>query len=462
MNVMLRRHKFDFDLIVIGSGAGGSVGAHFAHSMGKKVAVFEKAEVGGECPNWACVPTKALLHAARVYQSAQNAQAFGVDLKAISVNFHQVNRWRNLVVSRTGATHGEEIFQKEGLHLIKGQAQFVSRNEVSVDDKVYSADKILIASGSEVFIPPILGLKKTGYLTFKKAGDLEKLPSSIFILGGGPVGCEFAQIFSSFGAKVMLADVVNKLLLHEDTEVSNLIQALFENQGIEILTGVNVTKVEKKNRMKVVHYKKGDTNHQVEVEEILIASGKRPVLDFGVDKVGIAIEHGRIKTNKYLQTTAPNIYAAGDVVGPYQFTHTGEYQSYIAVANAFSKYKKIKCDYSAIPKCVFTFPEVASVGFTEKEAGDMHIKIKVGIAPTAQVGRANTSNEFDGFVKVITDSKERIIGASIVAPTAGEMIHELMLAVKLKVTAKTIAELPHAYPTFSETIKFACSSLESR
>lgn len=459
---MLRRHKYDFDFIVIGSGAGGSVGAHFAHSLGKKVAIFEKGDVGGECPNWACVPTKALLHAAKVYQSAQSSEQYGVDLKNISVNFHQVNRWRNLVVSRTGVTHGEEIFKKEGLHLIKERAEFVSKNEVEAGGKVYSSDKILIASGSNVAIPPILGLEKTGYFTFKKAGDLEQLPSSIFILGGGPVGCEFAQIFASFGSKVILADSVDRLLFRDEPEVSSLIEALFENQGIEVLTGIKVTKAEKKGQMKIVNYQKNGHQHKAEVEQILVATGKRPVLDFGLEKVGVKVENGWIKTNKYLQTTVSNIYAAGDVVGPYLFTHTGEYQSYIAATNAFLTYRKIKADYSVVPRCVFTFPEIASVGISEKEANDKHIKIKVGIAPTAQVGRANTSNEFDGFVKVITDNKEAIIGASIVAPTAGEMIHELSLAVKLSVKAKVLASMIHAYPTFSESIKFACSTLESR
>lgn len=458
---MFRRSHYDYDLLVIGSGAGGSVAAHYAHSIGKKVAIFEKAEVGGECPNWACIPTKALLHAAKIYQIAQNSKQFGIGIQNISLDHHLIKKWRDLVVSRTGVTHGQETFKKEGLHLIKAKADFVSDHQIKADGKIYSARKILIASGSTVALPKIEGLKESGYITFKKAGDFETLPKSIFILGGGPVGCEFAQIFSGFGSKVIIADNLQKLIAKEDNEVCDLIKALFENQGIEVQTGSSVIKVEKKGRQKIIHYQKDGHNHQTEVDEILIATGKKPNLDFAPEKAGLIVENGHLKVNKYLQTSAPHIYAAGDVVGPYLFTHTGQYQSYIAAYNAFS-YKKISTNYSAVPRCVFTYPEIASVGISEKDASKMGIRIKVGLAATAQLGRANTTNEFDGFVKIIADNKETIIGSSIVAPRAGEMIHELTLAVKLKVKAKVISEMIHAYPTFSEAIKIAASSLESR
>jgi len=457
---MIRKHKYDYDLIVIGSGAGGSVGAHYAQSLGKKVAVVESGEVGGECPNYACVPTKALLHSAHLYESTKNAELFGVNISKVKIDSEQVNKWRNLVVSRTGASHGEELFKQEGLHLIKARAKFVSRNEIEAGGKIYSAQNFLIATGSEVFIPPIQGLEKGGYITFREAGNLKKLPSSIFILGGGPVGCEFAQIFASFGVKVTIADLVDKLLFKEDVEVKELMQALFDNQGINILCGINVEKVEKKGKKKIIHYKKDGENHSLEADEILIATGKKPVLDIDPDKIGVKVEKGKIVTNKYLQTSVANIYAAGDVVGPYLFTHTGENQSYLAAHNAFSR-RKVKADMRVVPRCVFTSPEVASVGLTEAEARENGM-IKVGITPIAQVGRANTSNEFDGFVKVVCDSQDTIIGASIVAPTAGEMIHELALAVKLRAKAGDIANMMHAYPTFSEAIKFACSSLEAK
>lgn len=456
---LFNRKKYDYDLIVIGSGAGGSVGAHSAVSLGKKVAIFEKAEIGGECPNWACVPTKALLHAADVYQSAQNAETYGSIIKNVELDFKKVKDWRDLVVSRTGASHGKESFKEEHITLIQEEAKFISPHEVEAGGKTYSAHNFLIATGTTVFIPPIEGLKEAGYVTFKEIGSAKELPKSLFILGGSAVGCEFAQIFSRFGTKVTIADTVEKLLFREDKEVSDIVQALFENDGIKVLTGVTVEKVEKKGNMKVVHYKKGNESHTTEVEEILISTGKRPLLDFAPEKAGIKIDNGRLNVNQYLQTNVSHIYAAGDIIGPFQFTPTGYYQSDIAVTNMFKR-QKIKPDYTVVPRAVYISPEVSSVGITEAQAKEKGIKVKVGIAPIGIVGRANTSNEFNGFVKIITDKNDVIIGAAIVSPAAGEMIHELALAMKLKAKAQTIAEMVHAYPTFSETIKIACSAVQ--
>ncbi len=463
------KRRYDFDLIVIGSGAGGSVGAHYARSLGKKVALFEKGDIGGECPNWACVPTKALLHAAEVYETIQHASDYGINTSITSVDHKKVKEWKDLVVSRTGASHGAESFHKDGIELIRDKASFVSPHTVEADGKKYTAAKFLIATGSEVFIPPIPGLKESGYITFKEAVDFTKIPKSIFILGGGPIGCEFSQILSAFGTKVTIADNSPKLLAKEDSEVSDLIQALFEYRGIKVLTNILVTRVTKKGDKKLIHFKRGISNDSksphkntvetsLEVDEILVASGKRAVLDFGPDKIGLQTDRGRILANKFLQTNLPHIFIAGDIAGPYLFTHTGYYQSYIAVNNAFST-KKIIPNYSCVPRCVFTKPEIASVGISEREAKEAGIKIKIGICATGIVGRANTSNEFDGFVKVITDKKGVIIGGSIVSPRAGEMIHEIALAVRMRVKASVLADMLHAYPTFSEAIKIACSDI---
>jgi len=456
---MFFRKKYDFDLIIIGSGAGGSVGAHTAANLGKKVAIFEKGEIGGECPNWACVPTKALLHAAHMFDSAKNGKEFGTITEKVSLDFDKVKKWRDTVVERTGVAHGAESFRHEHIKLVQEEAKFVSPHEIEAGGKTYSAHNFLIATGTTVFVPPIEGLKEAGYVTFKEIGAAEKLPKSLFILGGSAVGCEFAQIFHRFGSKVTIADTVDKLLFREDKEISDLVQGLFEQDGIKVLTGIKVEKVEKKGSMKVVHYRKGSEAHTTEVEEILIATGKRPLLDFSPEKAGIKIDEGRLKVNDYLQTNVPHIYAAGDIIGPYQFTPTGYYQSDIAVSNIFKR-NKIKPDYSIVPRAVYLSPEVASVGVTEAQLKDKKIAYKIGIAPTGILGRANTSNEFNGLVKVITDKNEVIIGAAIVSPSAGEIIHELAVAMKFKAKASDIANMIHAYPTFSEGVKIACSSVE--
>lgn len=455
---MFFKKKHDFDLIIIGSGAGGSVGAHTAASLGKKVAIFEKAEIGGECPNWACVPTKALLHAAHIYKGAKEGEQFGTLAKGVTLDFHKVKKYRDLVVSRTGAAHGKQSFQHEHIRLIEKEAKFVSPYEVEAGGKTYSAHNFLIATGTTVFIPPIPGLRETGYVTFKEIGSAKELPKSLFILGGSAVGCEFAQIFNRFGTKVTIADSVDNLLFREDKEISELVQGLFEQEGIKVLTGITVEKVEKHGRLKKIHYKKGHESHTTEVEEILIATGKRPLLDFNPEKAGIRIDEGRLKVNDYLQTNIKHIYAAGDIIGPYQFTPTGYYQSDIAVNNMFRK--KVKPDYSIVPRAVYTSPEVASVGETEAQLKEKKIKYKVGMAPTGILGRANTSNEFNGLVKIITDKNGVIIGGAIVSPSAGEIIHEIAVAMKFKAKAKDLANMIHAYPTFSEGVKIACSSIE--
>lgn len=455
---MFKKKKYDYDLIVIGSGSGGSVGAHYASSLGKKVAIFEKDAIGGECPNFACVPTKALLHAAHVYETVQESHLFGTSVKGVSLNYPHIKKWKDLAVSRTGASEGVKSFEQDKIHVIKHKAHFVSPYEVEAGDKKYSSHKFIISSGSDVFIPDILGLKEVGYITFRQAIDLTKLPESIFIVGGGAVACEFAQIFSSFGSKVTIA-ARSSLLSNEDKEVSDLVQALFENRGITVLTGVTVSRVEKKGDKKVVYYKYGGQEQSTIVDEILVATGKTPVVDIGLEKAQVKYDRSGIKVNSYLQTSNKHIFAAGDVVGPYLFTHAAYYQSYIAAHNAFS-YMKKRVNYTAVPRCVFISPEVASVGMNEEIAKVKGIKFKKGIAAIAILGRANTSNELDGFVKVLTNHEGVIIGASIIAPAAGEMIHELALAVQLKIKAEVIANMIHAYPTFSEGIKIACSNLE--
>lgn len=456
---MLKRKKYDYDLIVIGSGSGGSVGAHYAASIGKKVAIFEESAVGGECPNFACVPTKALLHAANLYQQAKDSSLFGLDIQKVTVDYPNIHKWKNLVVSRTGTSHGKESFERDNIHLIEQRAEFVSPHEVGASDRTYSANKFLIATGSKVFIPYIPGLAEAGYVTFKQAVNFTHLPASILIFGGGAVGCELAHVFTSFGAKVTLVNRSERILSKEDKEVSDLVEALFRTEGINVLTNTSIIRVEKKDSKKIVSLQKGHETHHHEYDEILIATGKVPVIDFAPEKAGVLVHDGHLKVNRYLQTTASHIYAAGDVVGPFLFTHTGYYQSYIATQNAFS-YRKLVPDYRAVPRCVFIQPEVASVGITENDAKEKGIRIKKGIVATAIVGRANTSNEMDGFVKVITDKNDIIIGSSIIAPSAGEMIHEMALAIKLRASAKILAEMMHAYPTFSEAIKIACSVVQ--
>jgi pyruvate/2-oxoglutarate dehydrogenase complex dihydrolipoamide dehydrogenase (E3) component len=449
--------KDDYDLIVIGSGAGGGVGASYAASLGKKVAIFEKDQraMGGECPNWACVPTKALLHSAQVYETVQTAAEYGILPGTVKVDYKKVKAWKDLVVSRTGAAQGEKVFTDDGIDVIRHRATFAGPREVVAGGRTYRAKRFIIATGSVTAIPPIPGLTKNGFITFEQAIDYTKLPKSLFVLGGGAIGCEFAQLFSSFGVKVHMAEFAPRLLMREEPEVGQLVQALFVNRGIDVRVGSQVVKVTMKGRQKVVHFKHGREVHTAAVDEILVATGKKPVLDLDLEKAGIKYDQHGIKINNHLQTSNSRVFVAGDVTGPYQFTHTASYQSHIAAHNAFSR-KSLKPNYAAIPRSVFVVPEVASVGITVEMAEQQGIKTRIGASAISILGRANTANEFDGFVKVITDKKGVLIGAAIVGPRAGELIHELALAVQYKMTAAQVANVVHAFPTYSQAVQNAC------
>lgn len=448
--------RYDYDLIVIGSGAGGGVAAAKVAAEGKKVALFEKQRIGGECPNFACVPTKALLHAADVYERAKQRSAYGTHLQPPKLNYAEVKAYKDLVVSRTGTNHGRETFTEDGINVFRASVRFINPHQITAAGKRYSAAQFLIATGTHSFIPPIAGLEAAGYITFREAIDLQAPPESLFVIGGGPIGCEFAQLFSSFGSKVHIAETKSQLLRGEDREVGELVEAVFDDKGINVLTNARVIGVTKQDTKKRVHYYQNGTERVATVDEVLIAAGKHPNVDIGLENAGVEYTERGITVNNQLQTTMKHIYAAGDVVGPYQFTHTAAYQSSLAAHNMLHR-KKLLAHYHAVPRCVFVNPEVASVGPTEDQLKEKGMKYRIGVTTLDVVGRTNTEDNFVGFVKVLTDRNYRCVGASIVAPRAGEMIHELTLAVSVGLTAKDIAGTIHAFPTYSEAVKVACA-----
>ncbi len=445
-----------FDLIVIGTGSAGGAGWETATRLGKRVAVFEREVLGGECPTFACVPSKALLHCAQVYRTVLGAHQFGIEVGSVSFNYQLIKERKDTVVSRTGAAQGEKPYRNAGVQLFRQEARFVSPGEVEAGGTRYSADRFLIATGSHTRTPKTEGLAEAGFMTFRDAIDLTRLPESLFILGGGPVGCEFTEIFSSFGVHVTIADHHKNLLAKEDPEVGGLIGELFSKRGVSVLTEASVTRVRRENGKKTLDFEQRGERKTVSVDEIMVATGKAPDLDLGLDKAGVNYHEKGVVVDDTLATTNPNIYAAGDCAGPYQFTHVATYQGQVAAHNAFSDHK-LHVDYRAIPRCVFTSPEVATVGLTEHQAHEAGIDFRVGTAEIAWLGRSNTSEESDGFVKVIVDEDEMLVGAAIVASRAGEMVHELGLAISLGATAYQVASAIHAFPTFSEAVLEACA-----
>lgn len=456
----MRRKKYDFDLIILGSGGAGSVAAYVSLRAGKKVAVVEPEEMGGECPNWGCVPTKALLHAAEVYDAAVNGDVFGIKGSNLKYDYPSIKAWRDLAVHRTGTWEGKKVFEANGIDVISGTARFTSPHEVAVGQRTFTAQKFLIATGTKNFIPPIDGLKDAGYITFKEATNFTRPPKSIFIVGAGPIGCEFAEFFSIFGTKVVLSDITPRLMMKEDIEVGELARKHFEkDRGVKILLDTQVAHVSKHGRSKKVHFKHGGRSLSVEVDEVMIAAGKRPNVDIGLENAGVKYSPRAVDVNRYMQTSAPHIFAAGDVAGPYMFTHMAEYQSRLA-ANNMWKRRKIAADYRAVPRCVFINPEIASVGLSEQDCGDKKLRIKTAIVPISLIGRSNTSNVEEGFVKVIAKTDGKLVGASIVSPRAGEMIHELTLAIQKGLTAHDVASTIHAFPTWSEAVRLACAKIK--
>ncbi len=456
-----KKSTYDYDLLIIGSGAGGSVAAHIAAKQGRRVAIVEAEYIGGECPNIGCVPTKALLHAAEIYEATKNGGKFGIRGSTVGYNYPTIKAWKDLAVKRTGTYLGEEMYHEEGIMFIRGNAHFIDPHTITIGKARFSAQNFLIATGSKISVPPISGLEKTGYLTYREAIDLKRPPRSLAIIGGGAIGCEFAQLFAIFGTKIYIIDAAKRLLSREDAAAGEFLEKRFrEEYGMQVFTSASVETVEKVGAGKQVRLKVDGKKHSIQVEDILIATGKRGVVDIGLENAGVAYEHDSITVNQHLQTTAPHIYAAGDCVGPYQFTHTATYQSRIVAYNLLHPRKKRSVDYRAVPRCIFTNPEIASVGLTEEELKTQGASYKAATASITVVGRANTADVDDGFVKVLSDKKTGILlGATIASPHAGEMIHELAVAVQNRLTAEAITETIHAFPTWSEAVRVACNKL---
>lgn len=449
-----------YDLIVIGSGAGGGVGANYARSLGKSVALFEKGAFGGECPNIGCIPTKAILQSAEAYTIASSSEHLGIKAHP-TFSWKDVLEWKDNAIENTGTRQGKQIFESSGIDVYQHEAHFISPKAIEAGGQVFQAKRFLVATGSKTFIPPVHGLEESGYITSTEALELPKPPESIVIIGGGAIGCEFAEMFSTFGSKVQIIEFLPRLLCREDEEVSELIKAVFEAKGVKVATNTKVTGVSKYGDHKVIHVKKNGREHRISTEHVLVATGKvANVENLGLDKAKVKVDRRHVIANSFLQTSNPRIYAAGDVTGPYLFTHTAEYQSQIAVYNAFHRRNRHRMNLNAVPRCTFITPEVASVGASEEELKQKGIKYKTGAVPLSLIGRSNTSGEDTGFAKIIADKKGHILGGSVVSPRAGEVIHELALAMNMGANVNDISHTIHAFPTFSEAVMYAARAVK--
>lgn len=456
-----KHHIYDYDLISIGSGAGGGVISHIVSRQDLKVAIVEDSAVGGECPNFGCVPTKALLHAAKLYRTSKKAKDFGIKVSALNFSYPAIKRWKDEAVRHTGVEEGERAYAADGIAVIKGHAHFISPHEISVNGRRYTARKFMVATGTSQSVPTIEGLDDAGYITYRDAINLTKPLKKVLIIGGGAIGCEFTQLFATFGSNVTLVEFAPRLLAREDSEIGELVQAVFEHMlDVDVRVASQVVKVESKASKKIVHIKTGGKISKLTVDEIMVATGKVPNTDLGLENANVKYDRHGIKVDSFMQTSNPNIFAAGDVTGNFMFTHLASYQSRIAAHNMFSnKSNRVKADYHAVPRVVFIEPEVAAVGYSEDELKANNYKYKTAIAPVSIIGRSNTSDSDIGFVKIIASPKDVILGASMVAPRAGEVIHELTLAVQNHLKVSAITDTIHAFPTWSEAVRVAAAKL---
>ncbi|HJP81331.1 MAG TPA: NAD(P)/FAD-dependent oxidoreductase [Candidatus Saccharimonadales bacterium] len=457
---MAKKHTFDYDLIVIGSGAGGSAAATIAARAGKRVAVIEAATFGGESPNWGDVPTKALLHAAQLYDEAKHGARFGIRSSMLGYNYPSLHAWKDLTVKRTGAGGNRRYYENEGISAFNGIAHFLTPNEISINRRHLSAEYFLVATGAHIEVPPIPGLENVKYLTPRTILETTRPPKSLFVIGGGTTGVELSQLMAIFGTKVYLAEIAGRILPQEDEEVGVLMERILKEQkGVTPLTQTRIVSIVKDGVGKRVTFNRGGVEKSVHVDEILIATGRVPTVDLGLENASVDYTPKGIEVNEYLQTSARHIFAAGEVLGRGSPTHTALLESRVVAHNILHPKSRTSPSYEATPRITFTYPGVASVGLTEDDCIKRDLRINKAIAPLNIVARSNTSDFRDGFVKVISDKRGTIIGATVVAPHAAEIIHELVLAVKHELTAVDVASTPHAFLSWSEAVRVACAKL---
>jgi pyruvate/2-oxoglutarate dehydrogenase complex dihydrolipoamide dehydrogenase (E3) component len=446
-----------FDLAVIGAGAGGSTAASEAIGRGAKVALIEEWLVGGTCLNVGCDPTKTLVRSAEIVHLARTAARFGVTIPEVKVDWPAVRRRVDTVIDAIRGGDGDKNVRASGIALFKEHGRLLGEGRIAAGDQVIVAEKIIIATGARSTIPPIPGLNEAGFITNIEAVALDALPKSLAIIGGGTIGVEFAQIFARFGVNVTVVGSRELLLPREDEDLSRELRAILEREGIRIETGVRLSEVTVVNGVKTLRGLRGDAEVVVEAEEILVAAGRTPAVDdLGLEAAGVAFSKRGIVVDEHLRTTAENIWALGDAVGGFPFTHVADYQARIAEHNAMSGEPPRRADYRATPWVTFTDPELARVGLTEAEARAVSDDVHIATVRMKDMTRAMTSDETDGLIKLITErSNGMILGAHILAARGGELLPQIVLAMRNGLPAGAIADAIHAYPTMSEAVFWA-------
>jgi len=442
-----------YDFIVIGGGSAGLVAAKLAKGLGRKTAIVEGKKLGGDCTHFGCIPSKTLLRASHMADDIKNLKDLGLKMDTSTLDTSNVMSHVRQVVSAVYLSETPEVIRKEGIDVIEGFAEFVDNHTILVNGEEIWSNQFLLATGSSPYIPPIEGLSEVDYLTNETILNLDKLPASVAILGGGPIGVELASALNGLGVDTALVEMSDRILPKEDEELSELLRLKLIDDDIKIITGTKIVSVAQNDGYVTLNAEGALT--EIKAERILVAVGRKPNIDgLKLENAGINYKKRGFVVSPYMQTTVSNIYAAGDIASEYQFTHVADYEAVTATRNALLPMNKA-ADYADIGWCIYTEPELARCGLTEKEAiekfGEKNIKVyKYGYG---HVDRAVTDGNTSGLAKYITDKKGYLLGIHLLGTRAGEVIHEPMLAKKFRIPFHKISEMVHIYPTYAYAVR---------
>ncbi len=452
--------KFEYNQVAIGAGAAGLVTTYIAAAVGAKSALIEKHKMGGDCLNTGCVPSKAIIKSAKINHQIKNAQKYGINVDSTKVDFKAVMQRVHSVIKDIEPHDSVERYTNLGVECISGEAKILSPWEVEVNGKILTTKNITIATGARPFVPPIPGIKDIDLATSDTLWEITELPKSLLVVGGGPIGSELAQAFSRLGSEVTQVERNDRIMAREDESISEVIQSSFKEEGINLLLKSDLVKFEKINNENVAFIKSGNETKEISFDLCIMAIGRKAnTTGFGLEELGVELNpSGTVKVDPYLRTTKyKNIYACGDVAGPFQFTHTAAHQAwYVAVNSLFKPFYKKKANYDVVPRVTFTDPEVASVGLSEVEAKNSNTKYLKTVYPLDDLDRAIAESETKGFVQVLTKpGTDKILGATIVGSHAGDMLLEFTSAMKNGFGLNGIMGTIHPYPTLGEGNKYA-------
>ena len=458
--------KYDYNVIVIGAGSAGLVTSYIVAAAKGKVALIERHKMGGDCLNTGCVPSKAIIRSATFMRDIKRAKQLGFRTASADFDFAQIMERVQRIIQKIEPHDSVERFSGLGVDCFSGEASLKSQHEVEVDGKTYTTRSIVIAAGARPFVPPIKGLDKVEYRTSDTIWEIREQPRRLMIVGGGPIGSELAQTFAYLGSEVTQVEGGARIMAREDEDASAIVMEHFRHAGVNMILNAQAKEVVVENGEKtmIIGDKNGGADKKVPFDLLLLAVGRQPNGDAvpGLTEAGVKVtERGVVEVNEKLQTNVPNIFACGDIIGSYQFTHTAAHAAYYAAMNSLF-WPMLKVDWSVVPWCTFTHPEVARVGLNEQEAKAKNIPYEVTRYGIDDLDRAIADEEAEGFVKLLTTPKGDLLGVTIVGDHAGDLLHEYVLAMRKKLKVKDILSTIHVYPTLAEANKFAAGEWQKK